>query len=158
MPLPVAVAIAARVAARRAALSAARKRAIKSRKKLARFQGGSGKESKRNISWAEIALVVFFVALPNDILDVINLTGVGKLVTIFIEPITLSLLFFWFWFRVREGAPRKILKNLLTFVAEIIPVVGLFPLWTLLVINAKTGWFDWIFAIPEKLLPFSGKK
>ena len=159
MPLPLA---AAAIVARRAALSAARKGKGAAKKKfkrdlgrMAKIQGGPiSAEARKKIGWPEIILVILLIALPNDLLDIINLTGIGKLVTIFIEPITLFFLFAWFWVRVREKPSKKIVKNALTFIAEIIPFIGLFPLWTLLVINVKTGWLDKLLAIPMKLLSF----
>jgi len=155
MVIPVA---AAGIAARRAALSAARKTKKRARKsamergkRVASAIGGFDEDAGKRISWIEILFVVVFLALPNDLLDVINLTGVGKIITIFVEPITLFFIFIWFWFRVRERTHKKVAKNALTFIAEIIPIVGLFPIWTLLVINVKTGWFNWLFKLPEKL-------
>ena len=155
MPLPLAAAGIA--LARKAALSKVRRGAKKQIKKSAEGitkSKSSGKKTKKDISWLEIGLVIIFVALPNDLIDVFNLTIVGKLVTIFIEPITLFFLFAWFWVRVREKPSRRIVKSAITFVAEIIPFIGLLPLWTLLVINVKTGWLDKFLAIPMKLLSF----
>jgi len=156
MPIPLAV---AGIVARRAALSAARKGGRAAKKKfktdigrMAKIQGGAGDEARKKISWLEIILVTVVFAAPNDFLDVINLTGIGKLITIFIEPVTLFFLFAWFWFRVREKLSKKIIKNAVTFLAEIIPVIGLAPLWIILVINVKTGWVDKLLAIPMKLL------
>jgi len=157
MPIPPLV--AAGIVARRAALSAARKGKGAAKRKFKRdgkwagkIQGEPGADARKKITWFEIIAVVLLVALPNDLLDIINLTGVGKLVTIFIEPITLFFLFAWFWIRVREKSSRKVVKNAVTFLAEILPIMGLLPLWTLLVINVKTGWLDPIFGIIEKTL------
>jgi hypothetical protein len=146
------VAIAARLAAKRkAALAATRKKIKADVKRKAESIEKVSEDAKEKISWLEIILVVVFIALPNDLLDVINLTGVGKIVTIFIEPITLIAIFFWFWFRVQQKASRGFFRGFLIFIAEIIPVVGLLPLWTLLVINVKTGWLNPILDLPTKI-------
>jgi len=156
MPLPLAAAAVA--VGRKAALSAARRSGAKTQKRFRkspprvnRAIGETDAETRKKISWVEIIFVALVFALPNDLLDIVELTGFGKMVTILIEPLTLFLLFSWFWFRVKERPGKKVIKNIISFVAEVIPVIGLAPIWTLLVINAKTGWFDPVLNIPSKI-------
>lgn len=159
MPLPIAAAGAA--VARRAALSAARRsgrsKIVKSRR--AKMTGGTsgGKGSKRDqISWFEILFVGGLAFLFNDLPDIANTFPPAQIVTGPIDILTMPALSAWFWLRVGEKPIRSGANNGMKFLVEILPFVGILPLWTLSILNVKLRWFDFFFNFPAKILKLIG--
>lgn len=144
-------------AIRQKTLAEARKKAAEAAKSFKEsIKKGAKNASKAFIEARPTLLEVILFALPlallADAIDLLELTIIGKVITIVTDAIIGLILSAWLWLRSGQSINRKLLKIIVTFVAEFIPVVGFLPLWTLMVINAKTGWFDPIFAIPEKVL------
>ncbi|OGZ58091.1 MAG: hypothetical protein A2827_02600 [Candidatus Spechtbacteria bacterium RIFCSPHIGHO2_01_FULL_43_30] len=149
------VPIAAVAAARQRGLAAARNAREKAKQNLKKTPQGSADDAsaeKNRPSLAEIALFAGPIAALNDALDIFEITIIGKLVIILIDFVTAAILFLWFWIRVGSNPQRKTVTMLITFFAELGLGVGIFPMWLILVINARTGWFNLIFKMPEKLL------
>lgn len=146
------VALGARAAAaagRKAALSAARKgkqvgKGVKERFKRRFARKGVVKEpaegeapaEETKIPWLEIIFVVLVFALPNDLLDLLELTGIGKIATIILDFVSALALWLWFLLRVGESPNKKLLKFVIAAIGEF-TVLGLLPLWTILVINVR---------------------
>jgi len=152
MPIPIAAAGVA--ASRRAALSAARRKAAKSRgaakKSKGKMRGAADRRDQ--IPWIEVLFVALFVGLPNDIVDLIKiLPGIGDAIASILEPITFFFLSAWFLWRVNEKLDKKFIKQFFTLIIEFMPIIGILPMWTLLVINVKTGWLDQLFKIPLRI-------
>lgn len=142
-------------AKRREQLSAARKKLREKVKRGAKEVAKnlfSDAEAAKRISWLEIIFIPLPIALLNDVVDIFEITIIGKLGTILVDIITAALLFIWFWLRVRQQPSKKLFRTSITFFAEIIPVLGLLPMWTLLVLAVKVRWVRAIITLPEKLL------
>ncbi len=144
MPLPLADASrTALIARRKTALEAARKSAPKTPQETERLFKKTKKrleamrERAKKISWLEVLAVVFLVALPKDLIDVFELTIIGKLVTIVIGFITAFILFIWFQFRVQEPSLKVVVKIAIALLVETLPILALLPLMTFLVLNVK---------------------
>ena len=140
---------------RRERLSEARKKLqekVKKGIKKAAINLLSDAEAAKRISWLEIIFIPLPIALATDVLDFFEITVIGKFVTIFIDVAAAAILFAWFWIRVRQHPSKKLFRQGITFFAEIIPVLGLLPMWTLLVLAVKVGWIRAIITLPEKLL------
>ena len=141
----------AAIAARRAALAAARAKAraqakARGEKSLAREVKGVEKRES-DISWFEVIFVLIFFALPNDLIDMLEITIVGKFITLVVDVITALTIFIWFWIRVGESPNRKLAKFLIATIAEMFPAIGILPMWTLLALDTKLR-------LIEKLLSF----
>ncbi len=146
---------AGKIAARRAALSRARKKLQEKVKKNAKEAAAnffSDAEAAKRISWIEIIFIPLPLAVLNDVLDILEITVIAKLVTILIDFATVGLLFFWFWIRVRQQPAKKFFRQGITLFAELVPALGMLPIWTLLVLSVKIGWIRAIITLPEKIL------
>jgi len=139
--------IAGKFAARRAALSAARKDLKKKVKEGTKQAGKSIVADAERVSWLEVIFIPLPLAVLNDAIDIFN-------ITIIIDFVTVFLIYAWFYIRVRQGPGKKIFRNLLVFIAEVIPIVGMFPFWIMLVLSVKIGALRAIITLPEKFLGF----
>lgn len=166
MPIQ-AVALGARAAAaagRKAALSAARKgkqvgKGVKERFKKKFGKAGEGEEptedevsaEEAKIPWLEIIFVVLVFALPNDLLDILELTIIGKVATIVIDFVTALALWLWFLLRAGGSPNKKLLKFVLAAIGEF-TVLGPLPLWTLLVLNVRLRIIEKLFGAIKKMV------
>jgi ABC-type amino acid transport system permease subunit len=137
MPLPLRAPLS-----RAKALESARKSAPKTPEETEKFLKKTKKRLKAmrervKVSWLEVLAVVFFIALPKDLIDVFELTIIGKLVTIVIGFITGFILFIWFQFRVQEPSLRIVVKIVIVLLVETLPIIALLPVMTFLVLNVK---------------------
>lgn len=138
MPLPLAA-----LARRKTALEAARKSGQKTPKEIEKLLKKTKRRLKamreraKKVSWLEVLAVVLLVALPKDLIDVFELTIIGKLVTIVVGFIAGLILFIWFQFRVKEPSLRVVVKIVIALLIETLPLLALLPLWTFLVLNVK---------------------
>jgi hypothetical protein len=144
MPLPLAAAgRAALIARRKTALEAARKSAPKTPEEFRKLKKKAKKALEatrargKKIPWLEVLAVTLLIALPKDLIDVFELTIIGKLVTIVIGFLTAFILFIWFQFRVGESSMRVVVKTVIALLIETLPILALLPLWTFLVLNVK---------------------
>lgn len=82
------------------------------------------------INFAEMAIILG-AAVTVDLIDVLDLTGVGAIIVRFIDIPTLGAL--WLW-RILKTGPRKdpTFAILLAFLVEISPA-GMVPTWTIFV-------------------------
>ena len=155
MPLPVAAAGA--VVARKAALSAARKPGASTQGTKMTGRTSGGKESKRDqISWFEVMFVAGLAFIFADLPDILALFPPLAIIAAPIDAVTMPALTAWFWLRVGEKPVRSGANNAFKGLVETIPFVGIFPVWTLSIINVKLRWFDFIFNLPAKILKLVG--
>lgn len=149
---------AAILARRRAALSRARKAVTKHARGEAKEKLKEGMQklasTAQNTSWFEILLVVFLFALPNDLLDIAEILIISKPVTIAVDVLTGFVLFLWFWIRVGESSGKALVKTAVALLIEVMPALGLLPVMTFLVLNAKLGIIGKALGIVRKLVPF----
>ena len=87
----------------------------------------------RMVSYLEYILFLLPVAGLNDILDFIAVTGLLKIVTLLIDFITAFLIFLWYIFRMGRMPPRFLFRFILVVIAELIPGIGMLPMWTIMV-------------------------
>ena len=107
----------------------------------------------RRIPWFEIIAVIFLFALPNDLIDIFDITIVAKPVTMIIDVFTGIFLFLWFLFGVRESSGRIFLRLFIAIFIELVPGLGLLPIWTFLILNMKLGIIRKILGPIKMLLP-----
>ena len=94
---------------------------------------------KKVPTWIEIILFALPLAIVNDALDIMEVTGILKIVTIIIDIFTAIILFVWFWFRAGDVPNKKLAKFALTAAVEFIPLAGIIPTWSPLVLDSRLG-------------------
>jgi hypothetical protein len=108
----------------------------------------------KRVPWFEIIAVLFLFAVPNDLLDIFEITIVAKPVTMAIEIYTGIFLFLWFVFGVGESSGRILVRLIIVMFIEMIPGLGLLPVWTFIILNKKLGITSKILGLVKGLLPF----
>ena len=89
------------------------------------------KARAKPIPTLEAMFVLALLAAPNDLLDLLEVTGILKIVTILIDFFTAVLLFVWYFIRLRTrpGTLQRFLRYLAQMGLEFSPI-GVFPWWS----------------------------
>lgn len=80
--------------------------------------------------------LIFIIVLLNDILDILQFTGVGVIATEIIDVFTVVIRLIRWLGKWIGGKPEGLASLVVTYLAEAIPLVGVLPLWSMQIFAA----------------------
>lgn len=83
---------------------------------------------------------IFFISIVKDVLDLLDFTGVGVIITTFFSVIIWMILFLWMWGKIswwQKGVTRWALRRLVYFMlGEMTPYAKMIPFSSIFVVLA----------------------